>query len=120
MPLAEGKERRFEKKRAMSMYRFTAGWIPIACLVAGLASWPALTAEDQCAGILDSFNDRLAQQQIPQNDPRALDAWEKARPHCEGGRSAEALEVLNRMLADAGAPPISASSAEENGAESGG
>jgi hypothetical protein len=67
-----------------------------------------------------NFNTRLAEQKIPQNDARALQAWEGARPYCEHGNPAEALEVLNRMLAVAGAPPISASSAEDSESESGG
>jgi hypothetical protein len=106
---------------AMPINRLVAIGVALSGLVATLANLNApLAAEDGCAPLLKAFNTKLTEQEIAQNDPRALNAWEEARPHCERGNPAEALQVLNRMLADAGAPPISASFAEDIEAESGG
>jgi pentatricopeptide repeat protein len=102
----------------MGFNRLLAGGLALSGLLASATA--PLATEDDCAGVLEAFNSRLAEQRIPQNDRRALEAWEKARPHCEAGNPAEAVEVLNEMLAEAGVPPIPASSAENPEGQSGG
>ena len=93
--------------------------VALSMLIAPLATRTALAAEDGCAPLLEAFNTQLTEQEIPQNDPRALKAWVDARPYCETGHGDQALEVLNTMLAEAGAPPLPASLAAQGEGKAG-